>query len=130
MVRHALHTAAAFATVINSPPTSSPAVDPVVSAAEENSTSVNRSSRPRWPSAGLECYDLGDHPRSWYRGKELVALTYEPYNGHSATRAGQFTQAVAVDAPEVSVCACCAVHFPAMSTAVDITHAEEPHDHL
>ncbi|MFD3685478.1 hypothetical protein ACFWTE_11735 [Nocardiopsis sp. NPDC058631] len=76
------------------------------------------------------CYDPGDHPRGWYRGKELVALTYEPYNGHSATGAGRLAQAVAVDGLEVSVCACCAVHFPAMSTAVVITRAEEPHDHL
>ncbi|MFD6948632.1 MULTISPECIES: hypothetical protein [unclassified Nocardiopsis] len=40
------------------------------------------------------CYDLGDHPRGWYRGKDLVALTYEPYDGHSAAGAGRLAQAV------------------------------------
>lgn len=76
------------------------------------------------------CYSLGDHPRGWYRGKELVAVTYEPYDGHSAAGAGRLAQAVAADELAVSVCACCAVHFPGMSTAVVITRAEERHSHL
>ncbi|GAA1096187.1 hypothetical protein GCM10009642_38590 [Nocardiopsis metallicus] len=76
------------------------------------------------------CYALGEHPRGWYRGKELVAITYEPYNGHSATGVGELAQSVATDELAVSVCACCAVHFPGMSTAVVITRAEEQHSHL
>lgn len=76
------------------------------------------------------CYDLGEHPHGWYRGKDLVAITYEPYDGHSATGTGELAQAVAADELAVSVCACCAVHFPGMSTAVVITRAQEPHTHL
>lgn len=76
------------------------------------------------------CYDLGSHRHGWWKGAELVALTYEPYDGHSATGAGELAQAVAADELAVSVCACCAVHFPGMSTAVVITRAEERHQHL
>lgn len=76
------------------------------------------------------CYDLGSHRNGWYQGRGLVAITYEPYDGHSATGAGRLAQAVAADELTVSVCACCAVHFPGMSTAVVITRAEEPHTHL
>lgn len=76
------------------------------------------------------CYALGDHPRGWYRGRDLVAVTYEPYEGHSAAWAGELLQEMAADDLVASVCACCAVHFPAMSTAVVITRAEDQHHHL
>ncbi|WP_166655466.1 hypothetical protein [Actinorugispora endophytica] len=39
-------------------------------------------------------------------------------------------RAATADELTVSVCACCAVHFPGMSTAVVITRAEERHTHL
>lgn len=76
----------------------------------------------------VDCYPSGsfrDHLRSWKRGRELVAVTYEPY-GALDDSIITLADAVAADGLVVTACVCCTTHYPGKTTSVRITRAGDP----
>ncbi|NUT39801.1 MAG: hypothetical protein HOV86_07385 [Thermoactinospora sp.] len=66
-----------------------------------------------------------DHLRGWYRGKKLIAFTVEPYHEVDADAFRAAAPALAEDDLVMSVCSCCAVHYPGQTLAIIITRKED-----
>ncbi|MFB9877524.1 hypothetical protein ACFFMN_06240 [Planobispora siamensis] len=69
--------------------------------------------------------DMLDHLRGWYRDNKLIAFTLEPYEEIKADAFRAASQALADDDLVMSVCSCCAVHYPGQTLAIIITRAED-----
>jgi hypothetical protein len=66
-----------------------------------------------------------DHLRGWYRGKKLIAFTVEPYHEVDADAFRAAAPALAEDDLVMSICSCCAVHYPGQTLAVIVTRKED-----
>ncbi|MFI6505437.1 hypothetical protein [Nonomuraea typhae] len=69
--------------------------------------------------------DMVDHLRGWFRERKLIAYTLEPYHEVDAEAFGVASQALAEDDLVMSVCSCCAVHYPGQTLAIVITRKED-----
>ncbi|WP_049562155.1 hypothetical protein [Nonomuraea sp. SBT364] len=59
-----------------------------------------------------------DHLRGWYRDKKLIAFTLEPYHEVDADAFRAAGHALAEDDLVMSVCSCCALHYPGQTLAI------------
>lgn len=72
---------------------------------------------------------MEDHLRCWRRGRELVAVTFEPYGLIGAEVFAAAARSLADDDLVLSVCACYTVHFPGWTTLVKITRRDDRNAH-